>query len=136
MAKSISKKTALSTLGYKIDFENETIWVTKEFGRLASIPQNKEFKKLTQLRRNYGYKVAYRKMDSRPRNTYENLTVKQMETNIHKFLLNDAEALSEALKDFSSLKKQYDGKQGGYGKIKKWYLDNFKKDHKKTFSRM
>jgi len=134
MAKNTMRKTALTTIGYKVDYVNEVILITKEFGRLASIPQNKEFKRLTEIRREFGYKVAYRTVESKPRNTYEDLTIKQMEININEFLKNDADRLSTTLAVFEKAKNFYENKQGGYGKMKGWYVSNFKDEHEKLVS--
>jgi len=130
MAKDTMRRTALTTIGYEVDYGNETIWLTREFGRLASLPENKEFKRLAKVRREYGYKVAYRTNDSKPRETYEDLTIEQMEANIQEFLLNDADAPSDALTEFNRIKESFTGKEGVYGKLKGFYVDNFKENHK------
>jgi len=131
MGKKTMRQTALQAIGYELDYANETIWITKDFGRKAQLPQSKEYKKLTQMRREYEFGVAYRTVDSKPHDSYEDLTYAQMVINIGKFLHDKPDERKTMLEEMANIKKMYEGERGAYGKVKQWYVGNFKEAHRK-----
>lgn len=116
------------TTNYTINFETETITITKKFGKAASQIGTPEFKEMKKLRNEFeGFAIEYRVIEKNEEKvSYKNLTFKMMESFIGS-LPNSKTALVE----FEKVKTVTNGEKGQYAHIKKWFLDNYKEQYKK-----
>lgn len=114
------------TNNYSINFETETITITKKFGKAASQIGTPEFKEMKKLRNEFeGFSIEYKTIDKKENKvTYRNLTVETM-----KEFLNSLDNAEEALYVFGKVEKVADKKKGKYAIIKKWFLNHYKKEY-------
>ena len=67
----------INTLGYRPDFDTQSIILTKKFAKSASVVGSKDYNTLCRLRRDYpDYKVVVREIAKKEgkKNTHKNLT--------------------------------------------------------------
>ena len=112
---------------YTINFETETIIITKKFGKAASQIGTPEFKVMQQLRKEFaGFSFAYKTIEKKEnKKSYKGLSIEEMT----RFFSNRAE--EEAQKKFEKVLAVAGNKQGKYAIVKKWFLDNYKEAYLK-----
>ena len=114
----IMKKNA----GYVINYEDNTITLTKAFAKQAQNPATKEFRELAKLHKNFPEftitkrtaKVNYDK------EVHSGLSIPWM-TNYIKTYIKDEAAVAE----FEEVKAFYRGMSGYYGRVKGWFLNKY-----------
>lgn len=106
---------------YTINFETETIIITKKFGKTASQIGTPEFKVMQQLRKEFaGFSFAYKTIEKKEnKKSYKGLSIAEMK----RFFSNRAD---EDQKNFEKVLAIAENKQGKYAIVKKWFLDNYK----------
>ena len=100
-----------------IDFEKDTIFVSKAFHKRASIYGTDEFKALHSAIKETGYSVVIKENQKK---SYNGLTFKRMETYIQ------TQPNSETnLKEFRAVQRVAEAKGAKYPLTKKWFFKTF-----------
>lgn len=118
-----SKKNA----GYSIDHDNQTITITKDYAKRSSVLGSKEFRELSKLHAAFPEYTIQRRTAtiSADKEKHNGLTVDRMADYI-KALVKDADEQKKALDEFENVKSFYKDTKGYYGKMKAWFLKNYK----------
>ena len=108
--------------GYKVDFINGTIIITKAFAAKAGTYGTTEFKELNEVRNAYPdfkieYKVIKKKKD---KVSYDGLSIEKMIAFIQ---MKDSEVAAVEFKKYVDL---YEGEKGKYPIIKRMFLAKYK----------
>lgn len=106
--------------GYTINYAKNTIVITRDFGKKASVYGSAEYDMLKALRQeNPKFTVAYKTVKEKEnKKTHKGLTFDLMELYIE-ILHNEYLSQFEAVKEFASTKN------GKYAITKKWFLEKF-----------
>ena len=118
-----SKKNA----GYSINHEDQTITITKDYAKRSSVPGSKEFRELSKLHAAFPEYTIQRRTATITANKekHNGLTVDRMADYI-KALVKDEAEQKKALDEFENAKSFYKDTKGYYGKMKAWFLKNYK----------
>lgn len=118
-----SKKNA----GYSINHEDQTITITKDYAKRSSVPGSKEFRELSKLHAAFPEYTIQRRTATITANKekHNGLTVDRMEA-IITAMVKDKKEQKIALDEFKRAKTFYKNTKGYYGKMKAWFLDNYK----------
>lgn len=118
-----SKKNA----GYIINHEDQTITITKDYAKRSSVPGSKEFRELTKLHAAFPEYTIQRRTATitADKEKHNGLTVDRMADYI-KALVKDEGEQKKALDEFENAKSFYKDTKGYYGKMKAWFLKNYK----------
>lgn len=118
-----SKKNA----GYIINHEDQTITITKDYAKRSSVPGSKEFRELTKLHATFPEYTIQRRTATitADKEKHNGLTVDRMADYI-KALVKDEGEQKKALDEFENAKSFYKDTKGYYGKMKAWFLKNYK----------
>ena len=118
-----SKKNA----GYSINHEDQTITITKDYAKRSSVPGSKEFRELTKLHAAFPEYTIQRRTATitADKEKHNGLTVDRMADYI-KALVKDEAEQKKALDEFENAKSFYKDTKGYYGKMKAWFLKNYK----------
>jgi len=118
-----SKKNA----GYSINHEDQTIIITKDYAKRSSVPGSKEFRELSKLHAAFPEYTIQRRTATitADKEKHNGLTVDRMEDYI-KALVKDEAEQKKALDEFENAKSFYKDTKGYYGKMKAWFLKNYK----------
>ena len=112
------KKTA----GYVINYEDNTITLTKAFAKQAQNPNTKEFRELAKLHKNFPeFTITKRTAKvNEDKEVHSGLSIPWM-TNYIKTYIKDEDAVAE----FEEVKAFYRGMSGYYGRVKGWFLNKY-----------
>lgn len=112
------KKTA----GYVINYEDNTITLTKAFAKQAQNPATKEFRELAKLHKNFPeFTITKRTAKvNDDKEVHSGLSIPWM-TNYIKTYVKDEAAIAE----FEEVKVFYKGMPGYYGRVKGWFLKEY-----------
>ena len=118
-----SKKNA----GYIINHEDQTITITKDYAKRSSVPGSKEFRELSKLHAAFPEYTIQRRTATitADKEKHNGLTVDRMADYI-KALVKDEAEQKKALDEFENAKSFYKDTKGYYGKMKAWFLKNYK----------
>ena len=118
-----SKKNA----GYIINHEDQTITITKDYAKRSSVPGSKEFRELSKLHAAFPEYTIQRRTATitADKEKHNGLTVDRMADYI-KALVKDEGEQKKALDEFENAKSFYKDTKGYYGKMKAWFLKNYK----------
>jgi len=118
-----SKKNA----GYSINHEDQTITITKDYAKRSSVPGSKEFRELSKLHAAFPEYTIQRRTATitADKEKHNGLTVDRMADYI-KALVKDEAEQKKALDEFENAKSFYKDTKGYYGKMKAWFLKNYK----------
>lgn len=116
---------------YTINFETETIIITKKFAEAAQVLASREAKELKALRTEYpSYKIEYKTINKKEnKKSYKGLTLAAM-----KDYLGTREDSKEALEEYKrviEMTKEKHKEKGKYAIVKKWFLDKYREDYEK-----
>lgn len=113
--------------GYIINHDDQTITITKDYAKRSSIPGSKEFRELSKLHAAFPeYTIQRRTANiTAEKEKHLGLTVDRMETIIKTMVKDEAEQ-KKALDEFEDAKSFYKDTKGYYGKMKAWFLKNYK----------
>ena len=108
--------------GYVINYEDNTITLTKAFAKLAQNPNTKEFRELAKLHKNFpDFTITKRTAKvNEDKEVHAGLSIPWM-TNYIKTYIKDEAAVAE----FEEVKNFYRGMSGYYGKVKGWFLNKY-----------
>jgi hypothetical protein len=106
--------------------KDNTITLTKAFAKLAYTPGTDEFRHLAELHKAFPeFPIVKRTATSNEnKEKHDGLTIARME-----WYIVSVEQDEKALGEFENAKKFYKGMSGYYGKMKKWFLDKYKKEY-------
>lgn len=116
--------TNFTTVGYRPDFNTQTIILTKKFAKTASIVGSKDYTTLCRIRQDYpDYKVIVREIAKKEgkANPNRNLTFKNMRNHI----INIHGENSEEVKEFNHTMECSKIQTGRYAYVKKWFLSKY-----------
>ena len=117
-----------TTLGYRPDFETESIILTKKFAKSASIVGSKDYNTLCRIRKDYpDFKVVVREITKKEgkKNTHKNLTYQAMKVYIET-TITEAEAQAKALTELDNAKILGKGQTcGAYLFVRDWFLKQY-----------
>ncbi len=120
------------TVGYRPDFDTQTIILTKKFAKSASIVGSKDYTTLCRLRKDYpDYKVVVREIAKKEgkKNTHKNLTYQAMKAYIETTIA-DKEVQKKALVEFENMKVLGKGQTcGAYLFVRDWFLKKYPNYH-------
>ena len=119
--------------GYSINFAENTITLTKAFAQRAKNPSTAEFRELAKLHKNFpDFTITMRTaVITADKNVHDGLTIDFM-TDYIKNYIKDEKAIAE----FEAVKAYYKKMNGYYGKVKAWFLKNYKNYQDVDFSKM
>lgn len=119
--------TSKKNVGYSIDHDNQTITITKDYAKRSSVLGSKEFRELSKLHAAFPEYTIQRRTAtiSADKEKHNGLTVDRMADYI-KALVKDADEQKKALDEFENVKSFYKDTKGYYGKMKAWFLKNYK----------
>ncbi|MBO5129861.1 MAG: hypothetical protein J6B95_05905 [Oscillospiraceae bacterium] len=105
--------------------KENTIVLTKAFAKLAYTPGTAEFRYLAELHKAFpDFPIVQRTASkNEDKEKFTDLSVDRMEKFI-KWFKGEKE-----LEEFQNAKAFYKGTAGYYGKMKKWFLDKYKKEY-------
>ena len=108
--------------GYVINYEDNTITLTKAFAKQAQNPDTKEFGELAKLHKNFpDFTITKRTAKvNEDKERHAGLSIPWM-TNYIKTYIKDEAAVAE----FEEVKAFYRGMSGYYGKVKGWFLNKY-----------
>jgi len=108
------------TNGYTI--KGDSIILTKAYAKLAYTPGTKEFRELAALHKAFpDYTITQRvAKKNEDKEKHGGLTIDRMAFIIAKKTKSEA-----AVAQFDVVKSYYKGMNGYYGKVKKWFLENY-----------
>lgn len=113
---------------YRINFEENTIVITKKFAKEASVLNSKAYKTISQMRRDFPtYQIVQKEIRKKKgKRSYANLTIEAMKEHIS---LLEGEN-SETMQQFNYLYAFYEAHKGRYAKMKAWYLNRYKDEYR------
>ena len=116
------KHTMKKNAGYVINYEDNTITLTKAFAKQAQNPATKEFRELDKLHKNFpDFTITKRTAKvNEDKERHAGLSIPWM-TNYIKTYIKDEAAVAE----FEEVKNFYRGMSGYYGKVKGWFLNKY-----------
>ena len=116
------KHTMKKNAGYVINYEDNTITLTKAFAKQAQNPATKEFRELAKLHKNFpDFTITKRTAKvNEDKERHAGLSIPWM-TNYIKTYIKDEAAVAE----FEEVKAFYRGMSGYYGKVKGWFLNKY-----------
>ena len=117
----------------KINKENKTIIVSKEFMMKAGQFGTPEFEKAMEAKRDFpGFTLVVRTIKrNADKRTYGNLTYERMAQFIENHETDD-EVRAAKLKAFELMKKWARTQKAAYAKVKEWFLNEYKDEFKKA----
>ena len=110
----------------KINFNNNTIEITKAFAKKAANPMSEEFKELMELRKSLvGYEVVVKASAKRTikKDTLKGLNYSFMEQYIARHDDENETVMAEFKK--MTVKNEDNLATLSYGEVKKWFLDKY-----------
>ena len=108
----------------KVNFNTNTIEITKAFAKKASDPMSKEFKELMDLRNNLtGFEVVVKTSVKRKKDSLKGLNYNFMEQYIARHD-NEGKTKMEEFKRLT-VKNEDSLATKTYGEVKKWFLEEF-----------
>lgn len=112
------KKTA----GYVINYEDNTITLTKAFAKQAQNPATKEFRELAKLHKNFPeFTITKRTAKvNGDKEVHGGLSIPWMSNYIKTYIRDEA-----AVAEFEEVKAFYKGMDGYYGRVKGWFLNKY-----------
>lgn len=112
-----------TTKGYKLNIVEKKIILTKAYAKKAGTFGTKEFEEFCNIRNAYPtFEITYKTIEKKEdKVSYNGLNIYKMKAFIQ------IEAGEEALAEFEKYEKVYEGEQGKYPKMKKLFLDKYKK---------
>ena len=115
-------------LGYRPDFNTQSIILTKKFAKSASIVGSKDYNTLCRIRKDYpDFKVVVREITKKEgkKNTHKNLTYQAMKVYIET-TITEAEAQAKALTELDNAKILGKGQTcGAYLFVRDWFLKQY-----------
>lgn len=117
---------------YEVNFTNGTIVVSKKFLKEASILGTPAYKTLLEIRRdNPGFPIVIRKIKAKEnKNSYANLTVKNMKTFIE-HCMDSKKPLEDRLAEFETVQTLSKIQPSPYAYIKSWFLKGYGDEYNK-----
>ena len=114
--------TTTTVKGYVLNLVEGKIVITRRFEKKAMVYGSDEYTILTGLRKDFPeFKIEIKEIKKNDnKKSYEGLTIEEMK----RFVSTRSEEEKEALERV--IKLADDKKKSKYGKIKKWFLDNYK----------
>lgn len=108
--------------GYVLNLVEGKIVMTKRFEKKAMVYGSDEYTVLTGLRKDFpDFKLEVKEIKKKDnKKSYEGLTIEEMKRFVSTRSKEEKEALERVIKLAN------DKKKSKYGKIKKWFLDNYK----------
>lgn len=106
----------------KLNHENGSIVITKDYAKKSSIPNSKEYKELIEIKKAYrDYAVVVRKTAKRKSKTNK-ITLSNMRTYI-----SNHDKDGTIMSDFEKIVKESDNsiEYRGFFGIKKWFLEHY-----------
>lgn len=108
------------TNGYTI--KDNSIILTKAYAKLAYTPGTKEFRELAALHKAFPDFIITQRQAKKneEKEKHGGLTIDRMA-----FIIKTKTKSEIAMAQFEAVKAYYKGMSGYYGKVKKWFLDNY-----------
>lgn len=107
----------------KVDLPNGRIVITRKFAEKAKTIGTDEFRYLQEIRMVHpDLEIVQRTIEkNESKKTYKNLTYANMEA----FIAAQDGAESAAMKEYKTIKRLSEGKNGSYAHVKKWFLNKY-----------
>ena len=114
--------------GYKIDYTENTIIVTKNFLKRAGVIGSEEYTELVKVRKDFpDFEIVQREINKKEgKKTYGKLTYKVME----QFIMNAEEKneVASVLAEFKRVQQLSKVKSGPYAYVKTWFLKRYENE--------